>query len=137
MTQYIEGIEYTEISVLDAEQALDSYCNKLGAKLGFRNDDLAYVDFAMGPSLFLVKTDDDTSATFLVNGEDHYTIGFRVSDIEGFHEYLQQLGARVSNIIDEGNIGKFYTFYDPFGNMFDVHQSVRYDPNRHGGGRLP
>ncbi|CAG7637386.1 VOC family protein [Paenibacillus allorhizosphaerae] len=125
MTPYIEGIEYTEIPVSDLEQALDWYCNKLGAKLGFRNKDLAYVDFAMGPSLFLVKTADDTSATFLVNGEDHYTIGFRVRNIVGFHEHLLQLGAKVGKIIDEGNIGKFFTFYDPFGNMFDVHQPVR------------
>jgi len=120
--QYIEGIEYTEIPVSNLEQAIDWYCNKLGAKLGFRNEERAYVDFAMGPSLFLVMTNDNTTSTFIVNGEDHYTIGFRVKNIEGFHNYLIELGAEVGKIIDEGSIGKFFTFYDPFRNMFDVHQ---------------
>lgn len=124
LQQFIEGIEYTEIPVSDLERAIDWYCNKLEAKLGFRNDELAYVDFAMGPSLFLVKTGDETTSTFLVNGEDHYTIGFRVRNIEGFYSYLVQLGTEVGKIIDEGNVGKFFTFYDPFGNMFDVHQPV-------------
>lgn len=59
---------------------------------------------------------------FLVNGEDHYTIGFRVKNIEEFYNYLIELEAEVGKIIDEGYIGKFFTFYDPFGNMFDVHQ---------------
>lgn len=120
--QFIEGIEYNEIPVSDLEQAIDWYCNKLGAKLGFRNDERAYVDFTMGPSLFLVKTQDITSSTFLINGEDHYAFGFRVRNIEGFHRYLTELGAKVGHILDEGRIGKFFTFYDPFGNMFDVHQ---------------
>lgn len=88
----------------------------------FRNDELAYVDFAIGPSLFLVQTNDQTTSTFLVNGQDHYTIGFRVTDIEGFRNYLIELGAEVNQILDEGSIGKFFTFYDPFRNMFDVHQ---------------
>ncbi|WP_159880982.1 VOC family protein [Paenibacillus puerhi] len=124
-TSFIEGIEYTEIPVADLEKGIDWYCNKLGAKLGYRNEDLAYVDFSMGPSLFLVKTSDLTSSTFLVNGEDHYTIGFRVTLIEEFRNYLLTLGTQVSVIKDEGAIGKFFTFYDPFGNMFDVHQPAK------------
>ncbi|WP_018758027.1 VOC family protein [Paenibacillus terrigena] len=123
--QFIEGIEYTEIPVSDLDQAIDWYCNKLGAKLGFRNAELAYVDFSIGPSLFLVKTNDLTTSTFLVNGKDHYTVGFRVKDIEGFYHYLLELGTEVNEIIDEGNIGRFFTFYDPFRNMFDVHQPAQ------------
>lgn len=119
---YIKGIEYTEIPVSNLEMALDWYCNKLGAKLLFQNKDLAAVDFITGPSLFLVKTNDQTTATFLVNGEDHYSIGFKVKNIEGFHHYLKKLGTKVNEIQDEGLTGKFFTFYDPFGNMFDVHQ---------------
>ncbi|TLS52478.1 VOC family protein [Paenibacillus antri] len=118
---YIEGIQYTEIPVSDLEKAVDWYCGKLGAKLGLLNDELAFVDFSMGPSLFLVKTNDDTTATFKVNGQDHYTIGFRVKDIQGFHNFLSQLDAKVSPIVVERH-GSFFTFYDPFGNMFDVHQ---------------
>lgn len=124
---FIEGIEYTEIPVSDLNQALEWYCDRLGAKLLFRNDELAAVDFSMGPSLFLVKTNDSTAATFLVNGEDHYTVGFRVKNIEGFHEYLTGFGTKVNEIKDEGWVGKFFTFYDPFGNMFDVHQPPKSD----------
>lgn len=119
---FIEGIEYTEIPVSDLEKALDWYCNKLGAKIAFQNKDLAAVNFSTGPSLFLVKTNDHTTSTFLVNGEDHYTIGFKVKNIEDFHKFLQGLGTKISGIQDEGVVGKFFTFYDPFGNMFDVHQ---------------
>lgn len=122
MEKYIEGIEYTEIPVTNLDEAINWYCGLLGASLGFRNDELAYVDFSMGPSLFLVKTNDHTTATFQVNGKDHYTIGFRVKNIEGFHSFLSQLGTKVNEVIDEGHVGKFFTFYDPFGNMFDVHQ---------------
>ena len=118
---FIEGIQYTEIPVFDLEKAVDWYCEKLGAKLGLLNDELAFVDFSMGPSLFLVKTNDVTTATFKVNGQDHYTIGFRVKDIKGFHNFLSQLDTRVSPIVVEGH-GSFFTFYDPFGNMFDVFQ---------------
>ncbi|WP_199621356.1 VOC family protein [Paenibacillus alkalitolerans] len=125
LLQFIEGIEYTEIPVSDLETAVDWYCNKLGAKLGLKNDERAFVDFSMGPSLFLVKTEDKTTNIFLVNGEHHYSIGFRVNNIEGFHNFLVELGAKVNEIIDEGNIGKFFTFYDPFGNMFDVHQPAK------------
>ncbi|BBH20583.1 hypothetical protein Back11_19280 [Paenibacillus baekrokdamisoli] len=120
---FIEGIEYTEIPVSDLEIALDWYRNKLGAKVLFQNTELVAVNFITGPSLFLVKTNDQTTSTFLVNGEDHYSIGFKVKNIEGFHNYLKGLGTKVNEIKDEGVIGKFFTFYDPFGNMFDVHQS--------------
>ncbi|MEK8127704.1 VOC family protein [Paenibacillus filicis] len=118
---FIEGIEYTEVPVSDLEMALDWYCIKLGAKVLFQNTELAAVDFMTGPSLFLVKTSDQTTSTFLVNGEDHYSIGFKVKNIEGFHNYLKGLGTKVNEIKDEGVVGKFFTFYDPFGNMFDVH----------------
>lgn len=118
---YIEGIQYTEIPVFDLEKAVDWYCGKLGAKLVVLNDELAIVDFSMGPSLFLVQTNDDTAATFKVNGQDHYTIGFRVKDIGGFHQFLLQQGTQVSPIVVEGH-GSFFTFYDPFGNMFEVFQ---------------
>ena len=119
---FIEGIEYTEIPVSDLETALDWYCNKLGAKVAFQNKDLAAVNFSFGPSLFLVKTINQTTSTFLINGEDHYSIGFKVKNIEGFHNFLKGLGTKVNDIQDEGAVGKFFTFYDPFGNMFDVHQ---------------
>lgn len=76
---FIEGIEYTEVPVSDLDMAIDWYCVKLGAKLGVKNDQLAYIDFSMGPSLFLVKTNDNTTSNFLVNGEDHYTVGFRAN----------------------------------------------------------
>jgi catechol 2,3-dioxygenase-like lactoylglutathione lyase family enzyme len=100
---YIEGIQYTEIPVPDLEKAVDWYCGKLGAKLGLLYDELAFVDFSMGPSLFLVKTNDDTTATFKVNGQDHYTIGFRVKDIQGFHNFLSQLSTKASPIVVESH----------------------------------
>ena len=58
---FIEGIEYNEIPVNDLDVAIDWYCNKLGAKLGMQNSELAFVDFSTGPSLFLVKTIDKTT----------------------------------------------------------------------------
>ncbi|WP_158289512.1 VOC family protein [Paenibacillus flagellatus] len=120
--RFIDGIEYNEIPVPDLDAAVDWYCGKLGARLGLRNNALAIVEFSTGPSLFLVRTADETAATFLVDGEDHYTIGFRVRDIGGFRDYLLGLGAKVGALQDEGRVGLFFTFYDPFGNMFDVHQ---------------
>ncbi|WP_337951028.1 VOC family protein [Paenibacillus sp. HWE-109] len=67
-----------------------------------------------------MESDNDTRAVIEVNGRTRWVITFFTDDIEFLHKKLLSEGVTFRNISDEGIYGKFFSFEDLDGNLFDV-----------------
>jgi hypothetical protein len=70
--------------------------------------------------LVLLKSDSESRAVFEVNGQKRWVTTFYTNDIKSLHSYLVQEDVSIGELFDEGKYGKFFTFEDLDGNLFDV-----------------
>ncbi|EOO25216.1 hypothetical protein ICM_06607 [Bacillus cereus BAG1X2-3] len=113
----------TYIPVTNVELSSTWYVSKLGAKLSFKDEDKAIINFA-NQSFFLVKSQDNQSLNFFdFRGEERFSLTFEVNGLnalESIHRDFIKKEIMVGEIENRGHTGKNFVFYDLDGNKFDV-----------------
>lgn len=120
MANRIEGIAYNVIPVTNISASVDWFVKHFNFVVQHQREDYAGLFFNNRPVINLLQTDDNSRANFIVNGSPHWVITFYTKDIASLHKDLAEEGVQVGDISDEGHWGKFFTMYDPDGNIFDV-----------------
>ncbi len=116
------AIDHVQLPVADTRQAVDWYTRYLGFEVtDVLQDDLAVVRLAAGPTLFLWRTRDQTTANFTKDGELMPVIGVSCNNISKLRSVLEAAGAQISYNAREGR-RTFLKFLDPYGNMIVAHQ---------------
>ncbi|MEH7180183.1 VOC family protein [Neobacillus vireti] len=123
MREKLLRIGTTYIPVTNVDLSSDWYVNKLGAELGYKDQDKAILNFA-NQSIFLVKSNENQSANFFDSyGNERFSLTFEVNGLnalEAIHKDFKQSEIRVGEIEDRGHAGRNFVFYDLDGNKFDV-----------------
>ena len=121
MIPMLKTIDHFQLPVPDSEAAAEWYIANLGFTLHSLRHDLAILTLGLGPNLFLFRTNDQTVATFTVDGEPYPTIGVQVSDIAALRDRLTAVGARIT-MFESADFGVVMKFFDPYGNMWVAHE---------------
>jgi len=117
----VQEINFIHIPVSNIDEAINWYVSFLGCIKPHKvHDKLASVNLPSGPTLLLVKSDHEIRARFVHEGRNYSIIGLLTKDIEKAYSVLKDNGVIVENIRDEGLVGKFFDFYDLYGNMFTI-----------------
>ena len=116
----ILGIAYTVVPVTDIRKSAEWFGKHFGFQV--RHEREGYLSLFRGnrPILDLIQTDHESRAVFQVNGKKRWVITFFTDDIVSLHRDLKASEVKVGNLSDEGHYGKFFTFEDLDGNLFDV-----------------
>lgn len=113
----------TYLPVKDVEESTTWYAEHLGAKVNYKDNDKAILQFA-DQSFFLVKSPLGESANFTDSyGNECFSVTFEVNGVEALANLHQDFKGRdinVGKIEDRGHAGRNFVFYDPNGNKFDV-----------------
>jgi len=127
----VQEVNFIHIPVSNVDEAMEWYMKHLGCKNAHKvHDGLASVSLLSGPTLLFIQTQHEERARFLESGRDYSVVGFLTKDIEQAFVSLQQKGVCVQNFRDEGAVGKFFDFYDPYGNRFTIWGCQVEDYNR-------
>ncbi|KAB8138206.1 VOC family protein [Gracilibacillus oryzae] len=120
----------TYIPVVDVNRSADWYVNKIGAELGYKDEDKAIVNFA-NQSFFLVKSNGQQTSNFVdINGEEWFSVTFEVDGQDALialHREFAEAEIKVGEIENRGHAGRNFIFYDPNGNQFDVWSELSSD----------
>ncbi|WP_164779410.1 VOC family protein [Paenibacillus kobensis] len=114
------------VPVKDLDEGIDWYCNKLGFQLLFKETSGRFAAMKVDPApsspgFLIVKTDDDTTASFTRNGQSHQVVCFNVNDIERTHQCLVEQGIEAEAIVSEhGGTLKYFVFKDLYGNRLEA-----------------
>lgn len=119
-------ILYNEIPVSSIEESIKWYQDVLGLKFEWhiKEEQLAQLNLPSGQMLFLVETNDKTTANFTKGGKPHNVVGFQTTDIKKLYNHLKQHNVTVEEIVDDGMGNMFLNFFDQDGNMFNVQCDV-------------
>ncbi|WP_199616256.1 VOC family protein [Paenibacillus alkalitolerans] len=120
----VQGIAYNIIPVTNPETSALWYKNMFGFQVVHRTDDFVSLFVNDRPILVLMKTDDRSRASFTLKGKEHWIITFCTDDIHSLHAHMSQNGVNIGGINDEGEMGKFFSFHDPDGNLIDVWENI-------------
>ena len=110
------------IPVQDPTESSRWYEDMLEAKLNYLDEDKAIMDLA-DISLFLVKSQDQSSNFMDINGEERFILTYEVDGLEALttlHNEFRERGIIVGEIENRGHTGRNFIFYDLDGNKFDV-----------------
>lgn len=110
------------IPVEDPKESSNWYKKMLKAKLNYLDGDKAIMDMA-DISLFLVKSQGQSSNFTDINGEERFLLTYEVDGLEvleALHKEFKDLGIKVGSIENRGHAGRNFVFYDLDGNKFDV-----------------
>ena len=110
------------IPVEDPRESSNWYREMLKAKLNYLDGDKAIMDMA-DISLFLVKSQGQTSNFTDINGEERFLLTYEVDGLEvleELHKEFKDRGIKVGSIENRGHAGRNFVFYDLDGNKFDV-----------------
>lgn len=110
------------IPVEDPRESSNWYREMLKAKLNYLDGDKAIMDMA-DISLFLVKSQGQTSNFTDINGEERFLLTYEVDGLEvleALHKEFKDRGIKVGSIENRGHAGRNFVFYDLDGNKFDV-----------------
>ncbi|SLJ90327.1 MULTISPECIES: VOC family protein [unclassified Paenibacillus] len=119
-TGKILGIAYNVIPVTNVEQSAAWFVNHFGFNI--RQPREGYISLFRDnrPILDLIESDHESRAVFQVKQKKRWVITFFTDDIVKLHTELTASQVRVGKVSDEGKYGKFFTFEDLDGNLFDV-----------------
>jgi catechol 2,3-dioxygenase-like lactoylglutathione lyase family enzyme len=113
----------TYIPVMDVDQSVNWYTEKLGAEKTYQDEDKAIINLA-NQSFFLVKAQSGETANFKdIHGNVRFSMTFEVDGVEALVELnkkLKERAVKVGEIEDRGHPGNNFVFYDLNGNKFDV-----------------
>lgn len=119
-------ISHVQVPVTDLDQAVEWYCNLFGCRLEGNFDVFASVTFGNEVNLFLWKTEDGTTANFIVNGEEYPVFGVEVDDMDAFSLKVEASGVKqIGDIVTDGEGRRFLRFQDPFGNLIVTHEEPK------------
>ncbi|MBT2659973.1 VOC family protein [Bacillus sp. ISL-45] len=110
------------IPVADPKESSNWYRDMLMAKLNYLDEDKAIMDLA-DISLFLVKSQGQSSNFTDINGEERFILTYEVYGLESLanlHNEFMERGIKVGEIENRGHAGRNFVFSDPDGNKFDV-----------------
>lgn len=110
------------IPVEDPRESSNWYREMLKAKVNYLDGDKAIMDMA-DISLFLVKSQGQTSNFTDINGEERFLLTYEVDGLEvleALHKEFKDRGIKVGKIENRGHAGRNFVFYDLDGNKFDV-----------------
>ncbi len=110
------------IPVKDPSSSSEWYKEKLGAKLNYLDSDKAILNLA-DVSMFLVKSEDQSSNFIDSNGVERFVLTYEVDGLEALaaiHSDFKEQGIKVGEIENRGHAGRNFVFHDPDGNKFDV-----------------
>lgn len=110
------------IPVEDPRESSNWYREMLKAKLNYLDGDKAIMDMA-DISLFLVKSQGQTSNFTDINGVERFLLTYEVDGLEvleALHKEFKDRGIKVGSIENRGHAGRNFVFYDLDGNKFDV-----------------
>ncbi|NKE06608.1 MULTISPECIES: VOC family protein [Mesobacillus] len=110
------------IPVEDPRESSNWYREMLKAKVNYLDGDKAIMDMA-DISLFLVKSQGQTSNFTDINGEERFLLTYEVDGLEvleALHKEFKDRGIKVGSIENRGHAGRNFVFYDLDGNKFDV-----------------
>lgn len=125
-TVLLNGISHSQVPVSNLEESIQWYSMFLGCREKANYGTFAIMEFNNGPDIFLWKTNDNTSSTFTVNGEDFPTVGIDTDNMDNFLRILKQGKTKIIEIpFDDSSNMRFVKFYDPDGNMFVVVQEIQ------------
>ena len=118
---FIEQVHYIRIPVKDLALSAQWYRDVLGLQLLNNTEERAIFKVNEGPFLLiLVPTEDETFAHFTIDNKQEFSIGFTSPELLKFHQHLMDNQVKVEKI-KEDNGHRFFHFYDPNGNKFQVH----------------
>lgn len=110
------------IPVEDPRESSNWYREMLKAKVNYLDGDKAIMDMA-DISLFLVKSQGQTSNFTDINGVERFLLTYEVDGLEvleALHKEFKDRGIKVGSIENRGHAGRNFVFYDLDGNKFDV-----------------
>ena len=118
---FIEQVHYIRIPVKDLALSAQWYRDVLGLQLLNNTEERAIFKVNEGPFLLiLVPTEDETFAHFTIGNKQEFSIGFTSPELLKFHQHFMDNQVKVEKI-KEDNGHRFFHFYDPNGNKFQVH----------------
>ncbi|MFC5528324.1 VOC family protein [Cohnella yongneupensis] len=123
--EFLERMDYIQISVTNLEQSIKWYCENFGFKQDFKNDDLSVLfppnDFPpVGLPTLLLNNAGRNPNWFVDNkGNKHAMHGLHTKKINELFEYCQEKKIECSKVMDEG-FAYFMELYDPDNNMFSI-----------------
>lgn len=111
------------LPVQNIEVSSQWYVEKLGAKLNYRDEEKAILDYA-NQSFFLVKAQAGQQANFIdANNHERFSITFEVNGLDALrliHKEFKEKGILTGEIENRGHAGRNFVFSDLDGNQFDV-----------------
>ncbi|RNB83389.1 VOC family protein [Brevibacillus fluminis] len=117
----LTSLFHIQIPVKDLDQSVRWYQANLGFALKDHYGTSAFLALPAGPLLMLWETEDDTSATFSVNGQEMPVLLFATDDIQSIYEQLNKSKAEITHFQQEG-FGWVLKFFDPSRNLWGVIQ---------------
>ncbi len=124
-TPLVKEISHTQLPALDLERAIDFYVNTLGFQLKMNNGRFAVIGLSQGRTIFLWLTQDHTTTTFTVNGENFPSIGIEIESMDDLIFRLKNYGANIVWTEDGSDGRRFVKFYDPDENMIVAHEEPK------------
>jgi catechol 2,3-dioxygenase-like lactoylglutathione lyase family enzyme len=121
----VREISHTQLPVLDLKRSFDFYLNTLGFQMKGDFGEFAVIGLDKGATIFLWVTQDQTTATFTVNGEDFPSIGIEIESMNELTNNLKQYGTEIIWATEDQEGRKFSKFYDPDGNMIVAHEEPK------------
>jgi catechol 2,3-dioxygenase-like lactoylglutathione lyase family enzyme len=121
----VKEISHIQIPVLDLNRSFEFYLEILGFRLKGNFGEFAVIGLDKGVTIFLWVTQDQTTTTFTVNGENFPSFGIEIESMDELTNNLKQYGSEIiwANEDQEGR--KFSKFYDPDGNMIVAHEEPK------------
>ena len=121
-------ISHVNMPANNLEDSTDWYVKYLGCTFIADFGDFAILELEEGPGIYLRLTGDRTANTFTVEGIPFPTIAIEVEGIEDIVKAIKESGTNYEGDgeIDQDEEGrKSFRFYDPTGNMIEVHEEPK------------
>ncbi|WP_284638466.1 VOC family protein [Paenibacillus silviterrae] len=125
-TPLVKGVLCSYLPVASLARSRAWYMQVLGLKAFDRNDSILIM--GSGQWIFLIESKDRSNANFTTDsweGKDFemFSLTFETDNIVALHQSLEEHGAEVEPITDNGSCGLQFRFRDPDGNRFNVWQN--------------
>lgn len=125
MTEVIvKRIETIYLPVSNPKKSAEWYVKHLGLKLLSpveNSSTQAQLGLQSNQSLFLIQSKDKTNATFVeINGNEQSVLTLEVTNFEKCYQELENNGANITAIENQGDCGENFYLYDPDGNKIDI-----------------
>lgn len=124
--QFINEIVQIYLPSTNIRRSVEWYVEVFGYSVIWETDDCANLKLSQGPLLFLKKTDQPQSVSFVSDNQASPVISFKSSNFLAFHEWLKAKGINVSDINEYGagdtGPNRDFIVIDPDQNVIEVNE---------------